>query len=198
MQHTAYAQEAFMTLIADRLFNSIVNEKRIYSPADILEKLDGGVRNMLKQEHGENDDGMDIALVRIDFFKNGDRQLIFSGAKRPLILFQNEEKNIEIIKGSIRAIGGNRYGLDEPFKNITLSIKKNDLIYLFSDGIIDQRSRGGMIQKAKFGTKRLLDFMKENAMHGMSEQLINLENDLDEHKGDFEQLDDITVVGIRF
>ncbi len=189
---------AFMTLIADRLLNSIVNEKRIYSPAEILERLDEGVRQMLKQEDSNNDDGMDLSLVRIDFFKNGDRQLVFSGAKRPIIFYQYEEKNIELIKGSIRAIGGNRYGLDEPFKNIELTLNKNDLIYMYSDGIIDQRSTGGILQKAKYGTKRLLEFINKYADDSMTEQLIKLENELDEHQGDFEQLDDITIVGIRF
>ena len=187
-----------MTLIADRLLNSIVNEKHIYKPSEILEELDHGVRQMLKQEEGENDDGMDLALIKVDFFKNGERELTFSGAKRPLVVYQHEKQNLEIIKGSIRAIGGNRYGLDEPFKDVDISINKHDLVYLFSDGIIDQRSQGGILQKAKFGTKRLLDFINRNYDDSMMQQLSKLEAELEEHQGTFEQLDDITVVGIRF
>jgi len=189
---------AFMTLIADRLLNSIVNEQNVYKPSEILEKLDYGVRQMLKQEEGENDDGMDLALIKVDFFKNGERELTFSGAKRPLVLYQQEKQNIEIIKGSIRAIGGNRYGLDEPFKDVEISINKHDLVYLFSDGIIDQRSQGGILQKAKFGTKRLLDFINRNSEDSMMQQMAKLELELKEHQGSFEQLDDITVIGIRF
>ena len=189
---------AFMTLIADRLLNSIVNEQNIYKPSEILEKLDYGVRQMLKQEEGENDDGMDLALIKVDFFKNGERELTFSGAKRPLVFYQHEKQNLEIIKGSIRAIGGNRYGLDEPFKDVQISVNKHDLVYLFSDGIIDQRSYGGILQKAKFGTKRLLDFINRNSEDSMMQQMSKLEAELKEHQGNFEQLDDITVVGIRF
>ncbi|MCK5536699.1 MAG: SpoIIE family protein phosphatase [Bacteroidales bacterium] len=187
---------AFMTLIADRLLNSVVNDRKIHSPAKILENLDHEVRIMLRQDQNTNDDGMDVALIKVDVFRNGKKTLTFSGAKRPLYLHRYENESLEIIKGSIRAIGGNRYGLEEPFKNIKFDINKNDIVYLFSDGIIDQKTKN--YGKKKFGTKGVVQFINENAMNSSVKQLEKLEKILDYNKDPDSQIDDITLVGLRF
>ena len=67
-------------------------------------------------------------------------------------------------------------------------------IYLFSDGFADQF--GGPKGK-KFKYKPFKHLLLENADKPMVEQKENLEKTFTEWKGNFEQVDDITVLGIK-
>jgi serine phosphatase RsbU (regulator of sigma subunit) len=187
---------AFMTLIADRLLNSIIIDQKVHSPSEILEKLDGGVRKMLRQEQNSNDDGMDIGLTKIELYRNGEKTLTFAGAKRPIYIFRDETEKLEILKGSIRSIGGNRYGLEEPFKNYKIDIAKNDIAYFFTDGIIDQKN--SQYSKKKFGTKGLVQFINENARHNLAKQHEILDSMLAPYLVNENQMDDISLVAFRF
>ena len=75
-----------------------------------------------------------------------------------------------------------------------MKIEKNDQIYLFSDGLIDQF--GGEKGK-KFKAKALRDLIIQNGGKSMSEQKIILKSALNEWMGDLEQVDDICLLGIR-
>jgi serine phosphatase RsbU (regulator of sigma subunit) len=73
-------------------------------------------------------------------------------------------------------------------------LQKNDSIYLFSDGYVDQL--GGPLRKtfrARKFRKLLLDIHEKP----MSDQKTILTETLDAWQGDVEQIDDILVLGIR-
>ena len=57
---------AFMSMIGDAMLNQIINIQRVTSPDIILNELHRGIRLMLKQQDGENRDGMDISICTID------------------------------------------------------------------------------------------------------------------------------------
>jgi len=62
-----------MSMIGNTLLNEIVNEKKVYDPAEILEHLQKGVVNSLHQSDEKidsQDDGMDISICAIDKTKN--------------------------------------------------------------------------------------------------------------------------------
>ena len=88
---------AFMSMIGIQLLNKIVSENRITSPADILAKLNRGIRWALKQDATQNRDGMDVCLCRLEKQADGTTKLTFSGAKLPLFL-AIAKKNAEIAK----------------------------------------------------------------------------------------------------
>ena len=75
-----------------------------------------------------------------------------------------------------------------------IQMKKNDIIYLFSDGYYDQ-----------FGGEKGFRFLKKNfkaLLHEihlltMSEQKQKLEENYIKWKGKYKQIDDILIVGIR-
>jgi serine phosphatase RsbU (regulator of sigma subunit) len=71
----------------------------------------------------------------------------------------------------------------------------DDIIYFFTDGYHDQF--GGPNEK-KFSTKRLRKKLHEIHALPMAEQKAELEKTMVSWKGNFEQLDDILVMGIRF
>jgi len=76
-----------------------------------------------------------------------------------------------------------------------MEIRKGDVIYLYSDGFEDQF--GGEKDK-KFTRKRFRELLLN--IHGlnMPEQKRTLQRSLEDWMNGGEQVDDVTVLGIRF
>ncbi len=83
---------------------------------------------------------------------------------------------------------------NEPFVKQTFQLQKGDVIYAITDGYPDQF--GGEKGK-KFMSKNLKELLKNNSHLSMTEQKIILEQTFNNWKGDLEQVDDVTIIGIR-
>ena len=181
---------AFMSMIGNTLLNEIVNEKEVIEPYHILFQLRENIMKCLKQTgaEGENKDGMDIALC---VFDRTNLHLEFAGANNPLYLISEEE--LLEIKGDKQPIGVYA-GETKPFTNHLKVLKKGDCIYIASDGYADQF--GGTNGK-KFKYKQMKDLLVSSKNMSMQEQKIVLENNIEQWRGDLEQVDDILMLGIR-
>lgn len=73
-------------------------------------------------------------------------------------------------------------------------IQKGDVVYTLTDGFPDQF--GGAKGK-KFMSKNLRELLAKNAHISLSEQKDLLENTFTNWVGDLEQIDDVTIIGIR-
>lgn len=183
---------AFMSMIGTDLLNQIIIEKKVNDPGLVLDELDKGIKLAFAQsaKEFESDQGMDVALVRIDRKK---KTLGFAGAQRPLYLVCN---------GVLINIEGNRHSVScanqrgaENFKNNMINFQPNTTAYLFSDGIVDQF--GGPNGK-KFMARRLRDFLELNSSLSMKEQGDKLIQTLNDWQGsEYPQVDDIMLLGIR-
>lgn len=184
---------AFMSMIGNDLLNQIIIEKNVTQPAEILNHLHRGVQHALKQgqQEIETRDGMDIALVSLEFGQNG-AELQYAGANRPLYLIR--ENKLTEIKPNKFSIAGIQTEVERKFKNHIIQLSKGDTIYIFTDGYVDQF--GGDKGK-KFMTKRFQNLLLSIQTQTMAEQYKSVENALDNWKGDLEQVDDILVIGIR-
>ncbi|MCK4698696.1 MAG: SpoIIE family protein phosphatase, partial [Bacteroidales bacterium] len=81
------------------------------------------------------------------------------------------------------------------YTNHSVSIKKGDMIYLFSDGYPDQF--GGPTGK-KFMYRRFRHMLLTIHKLPLQEQKDFLENSIEDWKGEeYDQVDDILVIGIR-
>ncbi len=194
---------AFMCMIGSSLLNQIVQENIELKPNNILDQLHIGIRESLKQRETETRDGMDIALCHVNRAK---KQLEFSGALRPLLLFRGETYKqkfapahqgilMEEIKADKFPIGGLQSEDKREFTNKTIDYYEGDSIYLFTDGFADQF--GGARGK-KLMTKKFKEIISSIQNKTMDEQLEYLENFMNEWRKGYEQVDDILVVGIRF
>ena len=181
---------AFMSMIGSRLLNLIVNEQFEKDPKKILEKLHAGIVHALDQKKGSNNDGMDVAFARLEY-KGKQVEVVFTGAKRPLY-YTSGDGDLQTLKADRRSIGGN-YLDPKPFTNSEIVLEKGDLLYLSSDGLIDQNNN----ERKKFGTKKLVETMNSLKSKDLSVQKQELEIILDEHQSGTEQRDDITFLGIR-
>ncbi len=181
----------FMSMLGTVLLNEIINEKEVYEPADILDLLKLKIIIALRQSEnvGEMKDGMDIALCRID---KTTKELAFAGANNSMHLIRNN-KLIEI-KGDKQPIGISHFNRTQQFIQQTVALEKGDVVYLFTDGYPDQF--GGNRGK-KFKYRQLEGLLMSIHSGGMNEQATTLQKELNNWKGDLEQVDDICVLGIK-
>ena len=182
---------ALMSMIGYSLLNEIVNVKKITSPSEILTKLNKGLRRALKQNKTGNQrcDGMDIGLCSID---RQNKTIEFSGANRHLIYFRDRE--LDLVKGNKNGIGGLYTDSVLQFTTHTISYDENDVIYMCTDGYADQF--GGARGK-RMMTKSLFRILEKSLSFGILDQEDLLNHWLDKWKGNYEQTDDILLVGIQ-
>jgi len=181
---------AFMSMLGVTMLNEIVNGKNILMPDQIIENLRAGVIKSLKQVAEEESikDGMDIAVCVVDFDKN---LLYYSGANNPLYLIRGGELTHYRPDKMPVAI---HYKM-EPFTLQTIDLQKGDAFYIFSDGYADQF--GGLKEK-KFMSKQLRETLIEMSGKPMLQQGERLSEIFEEWRGDNSQVDDVTMIGVRY
>jgi tetratricopeptide (TPR) repeat protein len=181
---------AFMSMLGVSFLNEIVNKQGITKPSTILNELRRAIVDSLHQtgKEGEAQDGMDIALVCID---HKTMKAEYAGAYNPLYLIRNN-KLIEFSADRM-PIGIHIKGSTD-FTNNELELKKDDALYIFSDGFVDQF--GGDKFK-KFMAKRFKDLLVQINNETFQKQAKMLNSALEKWKGNIEQIDDILVIGLK-
>ncbi|TAH18761.1 MAG: GAF domain-containing protein [Cytophagales bacterium] len=194
----------FMSLVSSYLLNDIEsnltnmqkkkqdNSSAIFTPAVVLEYLDGRFRESLKQYEKNNDDGMDIAFCTLEQMIDGQTKVTFAGAKRPILYYRQADAVLETIRGEKRSIGG-QYKKEHPFQNHEIILSKGDMLYFTTDGFADQNDE----ERHRFTSAKLTELIEENAKLPTKEQKANIETILDSYMKNTEQRDDITIIGIR-
>lgn len=185
---------AFMSMIGSRLLSEIVSEQNISSPKAILENLDKKVKLALRQETTDNNDGMDMAVCVIEK-DNNSYHITYSGAKSDLYYFSHKNNEFTILSSERRSIGGAKQKRGNiEFTDKDFYLFENDIMWLSTDGIIDQNNA----KRKRFGTPKFIDMLKKGKDLNLREQKRFFLNTLDEHQGEEEQRDDITIWGIKF
>ena len=181
---------ALMSVLGNTLLKDIIVKQGIKNPSEILAVLDTDLNTALQKEESFNtmSDGMDMALISIDLSNN---ELLFSGAMRPLLLLRNNE--IIEIKGDRFPIGY-FYGVEKSFSDTKIELKKDDQIFLFSDGYPDQF--GGEKNK-KFNKKKLREVLLSIQDMSSDEQCNFLEYVLKNWRQEITQTDDILLIGLK-
>jgi serine phosphatase RsbU (regulator of sigma subunit) len=184
---------AMLSMIGFNFLNQLVSEMNMTDPGKILDQLHMRISQTLNKdgsmESSEMRDGMDMALLCID---KTARTFSFAGAVRPL--YYVDEEGIKTIKGGLYSIGGIKSQTEEPFETYTITPKGKASFYLFSDGFADQF--GGPKGK-KFKTKKFQELLMAMQDKKMQEQQEHIETIFLEWMGNFEQVDDVCVIGIR-
>jgi serine phosphatase RsbU (regulator of sigma subunit) len=181
---------AFMSMLGVTLLNEIINGKHILMPDQIVENLRQGIIKSLKQVAEEDSikDGMDIAVCVVDFEKN---ILWFAGANSPLYLVRGGE----LIHYRADKMPVAIHYRMEPFTLHKIDLQKGDVFYIFSDGYADQF--GGPKQK-KFMSNQLRETLVSMAGMPMLKQGEKLNEIFEGWRGDSPQIDDVTLIGVRY
>jgi len=180
----------FMSMLGNSFLNEIIIEKNITEPAQILNSLREKIMSALKQtgSNAESKDGMDIVLCRLD--KNT-LLLTYAAANNDFYLVrQNMLTEMKADKMPI----GYQSDVYTSFVQHEVRLQKNDSVYLFTDGYADQF--GGPSGK-KFKYQQLEKLLSEISTLSTDLQKEKLENAFVEWKTNYEQVDDVCVIGIK-
>ncbi len=175
----------FLTMLSVNLIQETIAISNIKKPEQILETI----REKLKQvfHYSRHHDGMDLALCVYD---RGKKELTYTGANMPAIVIR--DGIADVFKPVFNPVG--YYIQEHPFKSQTIKVKENDVLYLYSDGFKDQF--GGTNQK-KYQSRRLNQLLENNCDIDMDKQKQMLIKEFNDWKGNEQQLDDVTLMGIR-
>ena len=182
---------ALISVIGFNYLHRAVVENGLSIPSEILQYLDVGVNERLRQTDNESgvNDGMELGLCSLN---TKTRLLQYSGAYNPMYIVSKGE--LTIVKADKLEIGVNPDGVADDYTNHTIQLEKGDCVYLFSDGFADQF--GGPKGK-KFMYKQLRDVLVENSKRDMSDQKKILNSIFHNWKGSEEQVDDVLLIGVR-
>jgi len=177
---------AMVSVICNSGLNKCVREYGILEPGRILDKTREIVIEEFEKSEEDVKDGMDISLC---VFNPKSLELQWAGANNPLWIIR--DKDLLEYKADRQPIG--KYEDPKSFVNHTIQLKKNDMLYLFSDGFRDQF--GGVEgKKFKAGNfKKLILSVQEESMEKQGKLL---EKSFLDWKGELEQLDDVCVLGV--
>lgn len=186
---------ALMSMLGMSNLNEIVRQRAINNAAQILELLRSLIIEALNQKGDteEQKDGLDIALCVINV-KTLEMQ--YSGAYLPCIIMKNETKELIKLSGNNMPIG--IHPEMKNFDNQIVQLEKGDTIYLMSDGYQDQF---GGPNNRKYLPKNVMKVLSKISDHSMEKQKevlqTTIENWMNNNGTNYEQTDDITVLGFK-
>ena len=187
---------AFMSLISNQILRDVVHTLKMTEPMDILAQVSEITATVLKQDSGENKDGMDMSLCRFDVDADGNMyQFVYSGAKCPILFNRHNSPECAMIPADrISIAGGFRRQSDRPqFTQQVFEIIPGDTIYMYSDGIIDLNNT----DRARFGRKRLIEAVNNVSSLSPDNQKQKIESILNTFSKGTEQRDDITLLILK-
>ncbi len=142
-------------------------------------------------------DGMDGSLLSFDFKNN---TLQCASASSPIWIIRTSSSSEVGNKPELIEIKADRFPIgkhdkdDTSFTLHTINLQKGDVVYTLTDGFPDQF---GGIKGKKFKHKHLKEFLLEIAHEPMQTQKQKLNASFESWKADLEQVDDVTLIGIR-
>jgi len=180
---------AFMSLLNIGFLSEAINEKRIYKPNEIFNYTRKRLIENVNKE-GQKD-GFDGALFCIEKLNDTNSKIIYATANcKPLVIRNGSAINLESDRMPV-GIGEKT----EEFKLYSFDVKKDDVLYIFTDGYADQF--GGARGK-KFKYKPLEELITSIAAKPLEQQKQILGDTFDKWKGNLEQVDDVCVIGVKF
>ncbi|PLX12019.1 MAG: hypothetical protein C0594_02890 [Marinilabiliales bacterium] len=205
---------AFMSMLGISFLNEIIRKKEVAKTSQVLNMLRKDIVQSLKQKgtSGEQKDGMDISLIAINKEK---KFCQFSGANNPLYVVRENHDLLKVNNADLSPVEKNNnaflfeikgdkmpiaiYLNMKEFAENRIELYEGDKLYLFSDGFADQF--GGPKGK-KFKYKSFKNLLLSTHSKTLAEQKTVLEASLEKWMNTngkrYEQIDDITVMGIEF
>ncbi|MEX1192786.1 MAG: SpoIIE family protein phosphatase [Brumimicrobium sp.] len=180
---------AMVSVVCNNGLNRSVREYELTGPDEILNKTQEIVVQEFEKSEEAVKDGMYISICSLSLTT---LSLSWSGANNPLWIIRKDSDQVEEIKADKQPIG--KHENPKPYTKHELKLQAGDSVYIFTDGYQDQFG-GEKNKKFKSGNfKKLLFQIQENSME---EQKQIIKKTFEDWKGEFEQVDDVCVIGVR-
>jgi serine phosphatase RsbU (regulator of sigma subunit) len=182
---------AFISILGISFLNLVISKYKPGNPAAILNYLREYFMKALNQtgKDEEQKDGLDISLCIIDLQA---KMLQYAGAFNPMYVIRNKE--LFQIDGDKMPIGVSAE-FENSFTFKQFDLIDNDMIYLFTDGFPDQF---GGEQGKKYKYRNFRNLLLECSPLSMAKQKEKLIDEFTQWRGNNSQIDDMTILGIRY
>lgn len=178
---------AMVSVVCSNALNRAVKEFGRTEPGQILDKTRELILETFEKSNSAVNDGMDISLICLNRSRN---ELSWSGANNSLWYIEDGQL-IEIVADKQPV--GRSYN-SSPFSTHRIGIQPGTVLYLITDGFADQF--GGPKGK-KFKYRQLQEILVAIHRKPPEEQLELLKEQFSKWRGSLEQVDDVTIAGIR-
>ena len=182
----------FMSMMGSLLLDKIIQDQDL-EPSDILLQLNNNIVRILDQKDGgEIQDGMDLSICVVN---KESKKMAFSGARNGIIMENKGE--IKKFEADLIPVGGTyskkSAKMERKYTNHQIEIDQNAWVYMYSDGFHDQLSSTKMVS---FGMERFENLLKETSLTANDKNGF-LENEFNDWKANFPQVDDLLIVGFQ-
>ncbi|MCF6366650.1 MAG: SpoIIE family protein phosphatase [Bacteroidales bacterium] len=184
---------ALISVIGYDMLNHVVINENTEKPSEILNLMQEEIGKRLAKDNDEEiKDGMEAAVITYDKTAN---ILEYAGARISLVIFRNGKMTeVKADRISISAFQHEKIK-GQKFANHKIQLKKDDIVYLFTDGFQDQF--GGETD-SKFMKKNFRKLLEEVNQRAFPVQRSHMLKTLNRWQGKNIQNDDILVVGLKF
>lgn len=182
---------ALLSVLAINLFQYAIMNKGIKKTNKILQEVDRKFIESFKNSDTGNFDNpwIDLSIVCIDELE---KKIYFSAANRKMLHISGTEVNLHV--GNRYPIGGWQIERNRIFNSTVIDYNPGDLIYLGSDGFQDQM---GGVHNKKYRSQQLHSLLYYLSRHPLARQKDELIAAFHKWKGEYEQIDDVCIVGIQ-
>jgi tetratricopeptide (TPR) repeat protein len=184
---------AMVSIVCSNALNKAVKEFGLNDTGQILDKTTDLVLETFEKSGEVINDGMDISLLKIEFY---DKDIVtaikWSGANNSLVIVSPNTNTVTEIKANKQPIGKTDNRINFATNNI--AFEKDSMLYLITDGYADQFGGSG---EKKFKHKQLKELFQEINHLPSNKQYEILNQKFMDWKGNLDQVDDVTILGIR-
>ncbi|MFN8257434.1 MAG: SpoIIE family protein phosphatase [Bacteroidales bacterium] len=191
---------AFVSIMGLSFLNDIVLSAKAnredLKPGSMLDQLRDKLLHAISNAENEDEtyDGMDISVCIID---HEEKKYEYAGALLSVYHTSKPSGNsgiqIEQLKPDVFPVSMMKYEHSN-YNNTTRSYENGDMLYLFTDGFADQF---GGADGRKFLNVNFKNMILSIAGFPVEKQMELLDVKLHTWKGSIDQIDDITIVGIK-
>ena len=185
---------SLLSMIGYDALNYINSLEGINGSAEFMNKLNEFFIQSRVKGRMRFNDTMDMIMF---MYEPETKKFCFSGSKQKVMILRNGEI-LEYDTDHLN-LGDDFGAVNASFNKEVLTLQKNDIIYLFTDGYVDQFGgpQGKKLKYPKF--RKLLLEIHQKPLNQQKRLLENfLENWRNEYKEDpFHQLDDVSVIGFK-
>ena len=182
---------AFVTMLVKAIEEEslmLFRQKRL-TPASALKHFNEAFQKLLIQTDTNINVGFDAGAIYINKKR---KTVTFSGANIALYYIYNNE--IHRLKPDRHSIGYKKVETTIHYKEEEISLQKDMLFYITTDGYLDQN---GGEKGFPFGKKRFEKLLLQYHKESIEKQQEAFYKAFQEYKKDYEQTDDITLIALK-
>lgn len=138
--------------------------------------------------------GMFVTCIYLILHLRSRRLNVVSAGHNPMVLWRQKTNKVELINPNGIALGFDKGPIfDRTMQEQQVQLQRGDRFVIYTDGVVEAMSP----DYEEYGEERYFTFCRDHAQSSSKDFVLASVKDLDLHKGDAEQHDDITIVTFR-